>query len=104
MSERSSIGPVEALRLAFTEPIALAAGVSLPTWELAYETYGTLNAARSNAVLICHALSGHHHVAGYYADEPKNLGWWDNLIGPGKPLVRRLELAPPLQEGLVGFG
>jgi homoserine O-acetyltransferase len=86
MSERSSIGPVEALRLAFSEPIALAAGISLPTWELAYETYGKLNAARSNAVLICHALSGHHHVAGYYADEPKNLGWWDNLIGPGKPL------------------
>ncbi|MDP1957796.1 MAG: homoserine O-acetyltransferase, partial [Rhodocyclaceae bacterium] len=68
------------------DPLRLAAGVTLPQWELAYETYGELNAARSNAVLICHALSGHHHVAGYYADEPNNLGWWDNLIGPGKPL------------------
>ncbi|MBA3033243.1 MAG: homoserine O-acetyltransferase [Gammaproteobacteria bacterium] len=86
MSEHGSIGPVAAQHLAFAEPITLAAGVTLPAWELAYETYGTLNAARSNAVLICHALSGHHHVAGYYADDPKNVGWWDNLIGPGKPL------------------
>jgi len=58
----------------------------LPRYELAYETYGTLNAGRSNAILICHALSGHHHVAGYYADDPKNVGWWDNMIGPGKPV------------------
>jgi homoserine O-acetyltransferase len=50
-----------------------------------YETYGTLNAAR-NAVLVCHALSGSHHVAGVYADDPQNVGWWDNLVGPGKPL------------------
>jgi homoserine O-acetyltransferase len=86
MPERGSIGPVEARRFVSTEPIALAAGITLPNWELAYETYGELNAARSNAVLICHALSGHHHVAGTYADDPKNVGWWDNLIGPGKPL------------------
>jgi homoserine O-acetyltransferase len=86
MSEHGSIGPVVAQRLVVTEPIALAAGVSLPRWELAYETYGELNAARSNAVLICHALSGHHHVAGTYADDPKNVGWWDNLIGPGRAL------------------
>jgi homoserine O-acetyltransferase len=86
MTESCNIGPVTAQRLLFSEPIALEAGVSLPSWELAYETYGTLNAARSNAVLVCHALSGHHHVAGYYADDPKNVGWWDNLIGPGKPL------------------
>jgi homoserine O-acetyltransferase len=51
-----------------------------------YETYGTLNTAKSNAILICHALSGHHHVAGYYADEPNNIGWWDNMVGPGKPI------------------
>ncbi|MDO8464666.1 MAG: homoserine O-acetyltransferase, partial [Gallionella sp.] len=50
------------------------------------ETYGTLNADKSNAVLVCHALSGHHHVAGYYADDPKNVGWWDTMIGPGKPI------------------
>jgi homoserine O-acetyltransferase len=51
-----------------------------------YETYGRLNAARSNAVLICHALSGSHHVAGYYADNEKGIGWWDNMVGPGKPI------------------
>jgi homoserine O-acetyltransferase len=55
-------------------------------YELAYETYGTLNADRSNAVLICHALNASHHVAGWYADDPKNVGWWDNMIGPGKPV------------------
>ena len=86
MSERGNIGPVEAKLLSFTEPIRLDAGVSLPRWELVYETYGTLNAARSNAILVCHALSGYHHVAGHYADDPKNIGWWDNMIGPGKPI------------------
>jgi homoserine O-acetyltransferase len=55
-------------------------------YELVYETYGTLNAERSNAVLVCHALNASHHVAGYYADDPGNVGWWDNMIGPGKPL------------------
>lgn len=58
----------------------------LPAYDLMYETYGTLNAARSNAVLVCHALNASHHVAGYYAHDPKNIGWWDNMIGPGKPL------------------
>jgi homoserine O-acetyltransferase len=58
----------------------------LPRYELVYETYGTLNAEKSNAILICHALSGHHHVAGYYADDLKNVGWWDTMIGPGKPI------------------
>lgn len=86
MSERGSIGPVEARRQIFNEPIALAAGATLSQWELVYETYGTLNAARSNAILVCHALSGHHHVAGWHADNPKNVGWWDNMIGPGKPI------------------
>ncbi|MCX7669530.1 MAG: homoserine O-acetyltransferase [Anaerolineae bacterium] len=86
MAERGQLGPVTPKRVAFAEPIELAAGVSLPRWELVYETYGTLNASRSNAILICHALSGHHHVAGWYADEPKNVGWWDNMIGPGKAI------------------
>ncbi len=86
MSDRGSIGAVEARHISFSEPIRLAAGVSLPHWELAYETYGTLNAAHSNAILVCHALSGHHHIAGHYADDPKNIGWWDNMIGPGKPI------------------
>jgi len=58
----------------------------LDAYDLTYETYGTLNAAKSNAVLVCHALNAAHHVAGYYADDPKNVGWWDNMIGPGKPL------------------
>jgi len=58
----------------------------LPAYDLTYETYGTLNADRSNAVMICHALSGNHHVAGKYAETDKYPGWWDNLIGPGRPL------------------
>ena len=58
----------------------------LDGYDLMYETYGTLNAALSNAVLVCHALNASHHVAGYYADDPMNVGWWDNMIGPGKPL------------------
>jgi len=86
MPEPCSVGPVEAQRVSFREPFSFAAGKTLPQWALVYETYGKLNAARSNAVLICHALSGHHHVAGWYADNPKNLGWWDNMVGPGKPI------------------
>ena len=86
MAEKHSIGPVEAQRVAFAEPFVFAAGKALPHWELVYETYGRLNAARTNAILVCHALSGHHHVAGWYADNPKNVGWWDNMIGPGKPI------------------
>jgi len=82
----NSVGIVSAQRAQFDSPLTTRSGVVLSRYELVYETYGTLNADKSNAVLICHALSGHHHVAGYYADEPKNIGWWDNLIGPGKPL------------------
>jgi homoserine O-acetyltransferase len=73
-------------RAQFDSPLTFKSGAVLPRYELAYETYGTLNADRSNAILVCHALSGHHHVAGYYADAPKNIGWWDTLIGPGKPV------------------
>ncbi len=82
----SSVGIVAPQRAHFQGPFTLRSGGSLPGYELVYETYGTLNAARSNAVLVCHALSGSHHVAGIYADRPKHVGWWDNLIGPGKPL------------------
>lgn len=81
-----SVGAVTAQRAGFLEPLILKAGKTLASYELVYETYGTLNADRSNAVLVCHALSGSHHVAGYYADDPKKIGWWDNLIGPGKPI------------------
>ena len=86
MSLDHSVGVVTPQRVSFNEPIALKSGASLPGFELVYETYGTLNAARSNAVLVCHALAGGHHVAGIYAHQPKNIGWWDNVIGPGKPL------------------
>lgn len=81
-----SVGPVVPQRVVFDEPFVFASGARLPRWELVYETYGELNAARSNAILVCHALSGHHHVAGWYADDPKNVGWWDNIVGPGKPI------------------
>ena len=86
MSHDNSVGIVVPQRARFDEPMTLKSGAVLPGFELVFETYGTLNAARSNAVLVCHALSGGHHVAGVYADHPKNLGWWDNLVGPGKPL------------------
>jgi homoserine O-acetyltransferase len=81
-----SIGIVSAQRAQFDTPLQCKSGYVLPRYELVYETYGTLNSDKSNAILVCHALSGHHHVAGYYADDPKNVGWWDTLIGPGKPL------------------
>jgi homoserine O-acetyltransferase len=81
-----SIGIVAPQRMHFPQPLALSSGASLAGYDLMVETYGTLNAARSNAVLVCHALNASHHVAGVYADEPKNVGWWDNMVGPGKPL------------------
>ncbi|HWU82004.1 MAG TPA: homoserine O-acetyltransferase [Methylophilaceae bacterium] len=86
MSENSSVGIVQAQTAHFSEPLALKSGETLPAYDLVYETYGTLNAERSNAVLICHALSGNHHVAGKYNESDKYPGWWDNLVGPGKPL------------------
>ena len=73
----------------FDEPIRLRSGAGLPSFELAYETYGELNEAKSNAVLVCHALNASHHVAGTYENEKDNVGWWDNLVGPGKPLDTR---------------
>jgi len=69
----------------FDEPLELRSGKVLPSYELVYETYGELNADKSNAVLICHALSGHHHVAGYHEGDNKP-GWWDSCIGPGKAI------------------
>jgi homoserine O-acetyltransferase/O-succinyltransferase len=70
----------------FDTPLPLRSGAVLPRYDLMIETYGELNAERSNAVLICHALNASHHVAGVAADDPSNIGWCDNLIGPGKPL------------------
>jgi homoserine O-acetyltransferase len=76
----------ESQSMLFEAPLPLQSGASIRSYSLSYETYGTLNADKSNAVLICHALNASHHVAGVYADQPKNLGWWDNMIGPGKSL------------------
>jgi homoserine O-acetyltransferase len=76
----------ESQSMLFEAPLPLQSGASIRGYSLSYETYGTLNADKSNAVLICHALNASHHVAGVYADQPKNVGWWDNMIGPGKSL------------------
>ncbi|HEX2010642.1 MAG TPA: homoserine O-acetyltransferase [Roseateles sp.] len=81
-----SVGDVEAQRLRFAQPLPLRSGAQILDYELVYETYGRLNADKSNAVLVCHALNASHHVAGTYAGQDKSEGWWDNLIGPGKPL------------------
>ncbi len=70
----------------FPDALALQSGASIRDYPLAYETYGTLNAERSNAVLVCHALNASHHVAGVYEGQDKSEGWWDNMIGPGKPV------------------
>ena len=70
----------------FDKPIELKSGTRIDDYTLAYETYGELNAARDNAILVCHALNASHHVAGSYGDEPTDVRWWDNLIGPGKPV------------------
>lgn len=70
----------------FEEVLPLQSGASIRDYVLAYETYGTLNAERSNAVLVCHALNASHHVAGVYEGQPRSEGWWDNMIGPGKPV------------------
>lgn len=84
MKEIDSIGIVTPQKWSFDSPLTLQNGCVLPRFELMIETYGTLNADKSNAVLICHALSGNHHVAGYHSKNDKHPGWWDNMIGPGK--------------------
>lgn len=81
-----SVGLVTPQTHHFTQPLQLASGRTLDEYDLVYETYGQLNAAKSNAVLICHALSGHHHAAGYHSMDDKRPGWWDAYIGPGKPI------------------
>ncbi|WP_114800946.1 homoserine O-acetyltransferase [Moraxella canis] len=82
----SSVGIVEPQTLFFDEPLTLECQRVLPAFELVIETYGTLNADKSNAILICHALSGSHHAAGYHAADDAKPGWWDNLIGNGKAI------------------
>ena len=73
-------------KIPFETPLPLENGQNLPRFDLMIETYGMLNAEKSNAVLICHALSGNHHVAGRYSAEDKYPGWWDSMVGPGKPI------------------
>jgi homoserine O-acetyltransferase len=84
-SRENSVGTVSAEKVLIDKPLTLACGVVLPSHELMVETYGSLNADNSNAILVCHALSGSHHAAGYYEGDDKP-GWWDNHIGPGKPM------------------
>ena len=85
----TSLGHVLPQSMHFAEPLPLRSGATLADYTLVYETYGTLNAERSNAVLVCHALNASHHVAGSYAGQARSDGWWDNMIGPGKPLDTR---------------
>lgn len=86
---KNSVGLVAPRTQHFAEPVALACGRELRDYAIVYETYGELNADGSNAVLICHALSGHHHAAGYHTVDDKKPGWWDDYIGPGKPIDTR---------------
>ncbi|OSI21278.1 homoserine O-succinyltransferase MetX [Neisseria dumasiana] len=73
-------------KIPFEVPLVLQSGQTLPRFDLMVETYGSLNAEKSNAVLICHALSGNHHVAGKHTPDDKHSGWWDSMVGPGKPV------------------
>lgn len=81
-----SVGLVEPKTATFPEPLNLVSGGLLANYTLMYETYGELNEDKSNAILVCHALSSDHHVAGYHSMEDKKPGWWENFVGPGKPI------------------
>ena len=86
MKEINSIGIVKPKIFKCADPIKLSCGMTLDNYELIYETYGKLNKNKDNAVLVCHALSGNQHVAGRHKKTDKHPGWWDSLVGPGKPL------------------
>ena len=85
-ADSHSVGIVKPQVVHFDTPLPLACGRDLPAYDLVYETYGELNDKHSNAILVCHALSGHAHAAGYHSAEDKKPGWWDECIGPGKPI------------------
>ena len=85
-SRQNSVGLVSSSSYFCDQPLTLSSGEQLASFELVYETYGELNANHDNAILVCHALSGNHHLAGYYNEDDRKMGWWDNIIGPGKPL------------------
>ena len=82
----NSVGLIKPTTVQFNQPLTLSSGSILDSYELVIETYGTLNEAHSNAVLICHALSGHHHAVGYHSMDDRKPGWWDTSIGPGKAI------------------
>ncbi|WP_252177974.1 homoserine O-acetyltransferase [Endozoicomonas sp. 4G] len=84
-----SVGLVASRTVHFDQPLQLSCGQTLKEYDLVIETYGELNTEKNNGVLICHALSGHHHAAGYHTLDDRKPGWWDNFIGPGKPLDTR---------------
>lgn len=86
MPDSNSVGIVTPQYVHIDKPLKLKSSSVIGSYNLVYETYGSLNADHSNAVLVCHALSGNHHVAGIYEDKPKSTGWWDNMVGPGKPI------------------
>lgn len=81
-----SVGIVTPQTFHLAEPLTLECNRTLPSFDLIFETYGTLNSDKSNAILICHALSGSHHAAGFHSDDDKKAGWWDNMIGPNKAI------------------
>jgi homoserine O-acetyltransferase len=85
-TEKSMTFIAQAQTLTLPKPLVLRSGRTLTDVRMAYEIYGQPNADQSNVVLVCHALNASHHVAGVYADAPNDVGWWDNLIGPGKPV------------------
>ena len=86
MDSVGSVGIITPQIFHFAEPLTLECNRTLPSFDLIIETYGTLNSDKSNAVLICHALSGSHHAAGFHSDDDKKAGWWDNMIGPNKAI------------------
>jgi homoserine O-acetyltransferase len=86
ITAEDSVGLVSSSTFHCDETLTLSSGEQLVEYDLVYETYGELNANRDNAILVCHALSGNHHLAGYYSKDDRKPGWWDNIIGPGKAL------------------
>ena len=89
-NKAGSVGIVTPQTAHFEQPFKVSCGRELPSLDIVYETYGELNADHSNAVLVCHALSGDHHAAGYHSADDKKPGWWDNYIGPGKAIDTNL--------------
>ncbi len=85
--DRNSVGLVTPQTFSFAnaaDPLVLESGYGLGPVDIVYETYGEPNTDRTNAILICHALSGDHHAAGYHSPHDRRTGWWDSMIGPGK--------------------